>query len=114
MRVRCNVCNNEFNFTEVPKFCPFCGSSSVERNVKKQRATALSLIKEYNDLVEQMTSFMSEYERILKRDKEIRALLRSYKHGNVITDEELPYNRNETIISLTKRKMNNTEVNINE
>lgn len=114
MRVQCNVCNNEFNFKEVPKFCPFCGSSGVERNMKKQRATALSLIKEYNDLVEQMTSFMAEYNRIIKRDKEIRALLRSYKHRNVITDEELPYNRNETIISLTKRKMNGAEGNTNE
>ena len=69
MRFRCNVCNNEFYLKEVPKFCPFCGSSNVGRNVKKQRATALSLIKEYNDLVKQMTSFMTEYERIIKRDK---------------------------------------------
>ena len=114
MRVRCNVCDNEFNFKDVPKFCPFCGSSNVEKNVKKQRATALSLINEYNDLVKQMTSFMTEYERIIKRDKEIRALLRSYKHRNVITDGELPYNKNETIISLTKRKMNNVEGNTNE
>ena len=50
MRIICNECSKSFNFTEIPKFCPYCGSDSLERNNKKQKERALKLITEYNNI----------------------------------------------------------------
>lgn len=41
MRIICNECSKSFNFTEIPKFCPYCGSDSLERNNKKQKGEKL-------------------------------------------------------------------------
>lgn len=57
MRIICNSCGESFNLSDVPKFCPFCGSSNVERNNKKQRESALKLIAEYNNIIEKNGGF---------------------------------------------------------
>ena len=54
MHIICNDCGKTFNFSAVPRFCPLCGSSDVERDVRKQRARALKLIAEYNDIVKKI------------------------------------------------------------
>lgn len=109
MRIICNDCGKSFNFGDVPKFCPFCGSSDVERNNKKQRESALKLIAEYNNIIEKMEAFANDYIIMSKRIKEIRHDLTSYKSRNIISAEELPYKKNENLMTFIKRKIKENE-----
>lgn len=109
MRIICNECGKSFNFSDVPKFCPFCGYSDVERDNKKQRESALKLIAEYNDIIERMEAFVNDYIIMSKRIKEIRRGLASYKHRKVISAEELPYEKNENLMTFIKRKIKENE-----
>lgn len=109
MRIICNDCGKSFNFGDVPKFCPFCGSSDVERNNKKQRESALKLIAEYNNIIEKMEAFANDYIIMSKRIKEIRHDLTSYKSRKIISAEELPYKKNENLMTFIKRKIKENE-----
>lgn len=109
MRILCNKCGKSFNFTEIPKFCPYCGSDSLERNNKKQKERALKLIAEYNEITTKMESFIDEYIASSKRVKEIRHELATYKTRGIITADELPYVKNENLMSFIKRKIQEKE-----
>lgn len=109
MRIICNGCGKSFNLSDVPKFCPFCGNSDVERNNKKQRESALKLIAEYNDIIEKMEVFVNDYIIMSKRIKEIRHDLTSYKSRKIISAEELPYKKNENLMTFIKRKIQENE-----
>ena len=109
MRILCNDCGKSFNFIEIPKFCPYCGSDSLERNNKKQKERALKLIAEYNDITTKMESFIDEYITSSKRVKEIRHELATYKTRGIITADELPYAKNENLMSFIKRRIQEKE-----
>lgn len=109
MRIICKDCGKSYNFREVPKFCPFCGNSDVERNNKKQRESALKLISEYNDIIEKMEDFANDYIIMSRRIKEIRHDLASYKSRKIISAEELPYEKNENLMTYIKRKIKENE-----
>lgn len=106
IRVHCENCEKSFNFVSVPQFCPFCGSDKIGRDIRKQRKTALSLIDEYNEIVSRMENFASEYIKASQRVKEIRHELAAYKCKGIITAEEIPYKKNESLMTFIKRKMN--------
>jgi hypothetical protein len=112
MRIICNDCNKSFNFTEIPKFCPYCSGSSLERNNKKQKERALNLIKEYNEITIKMESFIDVYIASSKRIKEIRHELATYKTRGIITADELPYEKNENLMSFIKRRIQEKEKEI--
>ena len=109
MRILCNDCGKSFNFTEIPKFCPYCGSDSLERNNKKQKERALKLIAEYNEITTKMESFIDEYITSSKRVKEIRHELATYKTRGIITADELPYTKNENLMSFIRRRIQEKE-----
>ena len=109
MRIICNDCGKSFNFVVVPEFCPFCGNSDVERNNKKQRESALNLIAEYNGIIGKMEAFANDYMIMSKRIKEIRHSLTSYKARKIISAEELPYKKNENLMTFIKRKIKENE-----
>ena len=110
MRIICKDCGKSYNFADVPKFCPFCSSSNVERNIQKQRESALKLIAEYNDIIEKMEAFAIEYITMTKRIKEIRHDLTSYKSRKIISAEELPYKKNENLMTFIKRKIKENDI----
>lgn len=109
MRIICDNCGKTFNFSAVPRFCPFCGSSDVERDERKQRARALKLIAEYNDITKKIEAFASEYIIMSNRVREIRKELATYKCKKIISAEELPYEKNENLLTFIKRKLKENE-----
>ena len=113
IRIHCESCGKGFNFINVPQFCPFCGSDKVGRDIRKQRKRALALIDEYNDITKRMEDFANEYVVAVQRVKEIRHELATYKCHNVITAEEIPYEKNESLMSFVKRKIKEKEEGAN-
>lgn len=109
LHIVCNDCGKTFNFSAVPEFCPFCGSSDVERDVRKQRARALKLIAEYNDIIKKIEAFASEYIIMSNRVGEIRKELATYKSRKIISAEDIPYEKNENLMTFIKRKIKENE-----
>lgn len=105
MHIICNDCGKTFNFSAVPRFCPLCGSSDVERDIRKQRARALKLIAEYNDIVKEIEAFASDYIIMSNRVREIRKELATYKCRKIISAEDIPYEKNENLMTFIKRKI---------
>ena len=112
IRIHCDNCEKGFNFGNVPQFCPFCGSDKIGRDVRRQRKTALMLIDEYKEITKRMEEFAQEYVKATQRVKEIRHELASYKCKGIITAEEIPYKKNENLMSFVKRKIEE-EKNLN-
>ena len=101
-RYVCNKCLERFRLAVKPSFCPFCGSDTVDVDVQKSRNTALQLIAEYNEIITKLQAFAEEYNKYTSRVKTIRKALASYKCRGVITDADLPYTKNESLLSQIK------------
>lgn len=102
-RFICQKCGNGFNFATKPQFCPFCGGSNVLNHDVKSRETALNMIEEYKGIITQLGTFAEEYSRLTKRAKDIRKALATYKCRKIITEDEIPYSKNETLLSQIKK-----------
>ena len=103
-RFVCKKCENGFNFPKVPQYCPFCGSENVIAfEMLHGRKTALKMIEEYKGILLKLNEFADEYQRLTQRAKEIRKALATYKHKQIITEEDLPYTKNESLSSQIKK-----------
>ena len=56
-----------------------------------------------------MESFIDDYITSSKRIKEIRHELATYKTRGIITADELPYTKNENLMSFIKRRIQEKE-----
>lgn len=100
MHIICNDCGKNFNFSAVPRFCPFCGSSDVERRKKATckneykkrdaRKTALELIKRSNELTMELDALMEKYKPIYLERECMLNTLRVYKGRGIINELEMP------------------------
>ena len=103
-RFVCQSCQNGFNFPIVPQFCPFCGGNDiVSYESLNGRKTALKMVEEYKGILLKLNEFADEYQRLTNRAKEIRKALATYKHKQIITEDDLPYTKNESLSSQIKK-----------
>ena len=102
-RYVCNNCSKTFQFSTKPSFCPFCGSGeTIDVDVQKARKTALAMVSEYNEIIIKLQDFADEYNRLSTRAGKIRKALASYKCKGVITETDLPYTKNEPLLTQVK------------
>jgi hypothetical protein len=73
-----------------PRFCPFCGSESIDEAESKSRCTALRLIKECNDMQPDLEKTFSEYMNLLVKYEYKMLTLRQYKHRKIVSSNEMP------------------------
>lgn len=88
MKYICKKCNGTHSTREESKFCPYCGSTKIERT---GRESALDMLKTYNELKTKMDKIIEEEFMPLYLEAEcIRDTLRTYKMRGLITEEEMP------------------------
>lgn len=87
MRYICNACEKRFTLDSGAKCCPYCMSTDIELTGK---ASALKMLKQYNDLSAQMDELMEKYIPLYLEAETIRSTLRTYKSRGIISNEEMP------------------------
>lgn len=90
MEYKCNDCGNVVRLAKAPRFCPFCGSESIERDLTKARANAFQLIESCNKLAAEMEPIFNAYLEKMAQYEWNMQTLRTYKMRGIITEEELP------------------------
>lgn len=102
-RFVCQHCQQGFNFPKVPQYCPFCGGDDVIAfEMLHSRQTALDMVEEYKGILIKLNEFADEYQKLTQRAKEIRKALATYKYKKIITDDDLPYSKNQSLLSQIK------------
>ena len=112
MKYVCKKCNGTHSTREESKFCPYCGSTKIERT---GRESALDMLDRYNNLQKSMDMIIEEkYLPLWAEAEYIRATLRTYKSRGLITEEEMPkkekYSLHDKLSEYRKKKLKDKNI----
>lgn len=94
---RCRNCGSVCRSENKNLFCMNCGSIKIKRYGKKARENAIQIIAELEELNERLVPLWEEYIELSAQREDRMQTLRVYKKRGIISDDEIPRYKNETM-----------------
>lgn len=86
----CSDCNKRFRFANKPKFCPYCGSSTVNPDNARAVENAKQKIEELNQLIVEVNAARDAYCEVYAKYEAIRRTLYVYADRGIISKRDIP------------------------
>lgn len=106
----CNSCGETGLFAKAPSYCPYCGSSEINRNSDKAKRHAEEVIEQMNDLLPKLENAWDEYVAIYCEFENKRRVLEDYVRRGIIRKSDVPkFERKKLIDALTEYRARRKE-----
>lgn len=89
-RYVCRKCGERIAVSKAPKYCPFCGADSLERDNSAAKKYGEEMVRQATELVPQIEAAQELYIDLLAQYENIMQKIRKYVIRGAIDPERVP------------------------
>ena len=86
----CMKCGEKIRVSKAPKYCPFCGADSLERDNSAAKKYGEEMIRQATELVPQIEAAQEQYISLLAQFEDLMQKIRKYVIRGAIDPERVP------------------------